>query len=564
MVAAMLPNWDRRWEASDGILTPPMPSFHACAEAAVDRLLELAPEEATSLGDHRFDDQVWDRSLAGADAAVRSLRSLQGQLEEVAKGDLDPESQVDAAVLANQLALQIFSLEEIRAPAWNPLVYNPGDGLFPLLTQETQPPEVRLRGVCGRLEAIPGTVELALKQLENPPRVHVETALQQHPGVVQLLQAEVDRLSAQVSDLALRGRVERAQQQALTAWEAFGAYLQESLPSARGDFRLGERRFAQKLGLYLHSPLAPAEVVARARARLDAATEELAEAAAQLCGGGGSKQEVIRRALDQVAETRPDNRTVLDDARAALAELTAVVRSSGLFTIPDDPCDIEVVPEFMRGTASAYCMPAGPFEEGAHSKVMISPTPDEWSEERAQSFYREINSAMLVMLMAHEAVPGHMLQLAVARRFEGPTRVRAAFANGPFVEGWACQAERIVGELALGGLPVRTQQIKVHIRCAINAILDSAVHAEGVTEEEAIAFMVERGFQEPAEAQGKWRRACLSSAQLSTYFVGYTELQDLFQGLGPITSYDEVLAHGSPPPALLGQLLRSTRSAASG
>ena len=534
-----------------------MPDFHAIAESAVDELLELTPEEATSLGDHRFDDRVFDLSLAGADAALRRLRARQVELESVDQEELDGESRVDLAVLANQLALRIYSYEEVRDPSWNPLAYNPGAGLFPLLTQTTQSADTRLRGVCGRLEALPETVELALHQLENPPHVHVETVLQQHPGVKQLLQDEVDRLLQEVTDPTLRGRVTRAQQQALAAWEKFGRFLEESLESARGDFRLGERRFAQKLRLELHSPLSPEEVVRRANARLDVLTEELAEAATELVGSGGSQHELICRALDHVAEVRPDNETVLTEARSILTELTSAVESSGLFTIPQDPYDVEVVPKFMRGTAPAYCMPAGPFEEGAHSKVMIAPTPEEWPQERVQSFYKEINSAMLVMLMAHEAMPGHVLQLAVARRFQGPSRVRAAFYNGPFVEGWACQAERIVGELGLGGLPVRTQRIKVHIRTAINALLDSAVHAGGIAEEEAIALLTERGFQEPAEAQGKWRRACLSSAQLSTYFVGYTELQGLFDQLAPITSYDEVLSHGSPPPSLLAELLSS-------
>jgi uncharacterized protein (DUF885 family) len=532
-----------------------MPDFHSVAEAAVDDLLELAPEEATALGDHRFDDRVEDHSLAGADAAVRRLRSRQRELQSLA-GQLDPEARVDAEVLANQLALRIFSYEEIRAPSWNPLVYNPGDGLFPLLTQETQSLEARLRGICGRLEAVPHTLDLAMRQLENPPRIHLETALQQHPGVVQLMRVEVDRLLSQATDLFLRGRLSRAQERALTAWRRFGRHLEEAKSGADGEFRLGERRFTEKLRLYLHSPLSPEEVLRRAQARLDVLTEDLADACRELVGGGGSQAETIRRALDQVAETRPDNRTVLAEAGSAVSELTAAVLDSGLFSVPDDPCDIEVVPEFMRGTASAYCMPAGPFEEGAHSKVMIAPTPDDWPRERADSFYKEINSAMLVMLMSHEAMPGHMLQLAVARRFRGPTRVRAAFANGPFVEGWACHAERIVGELGLGGPPVRTQRIKIQIRTVINAILDSAVQAGDMGEREAMALMTERGFQEPAEAQGKWRRACLSSAQLSTYFVGYTELQDLFDKLAPISSYDEVLAHGSPPPSLLAGLLQ--------
>ena len=50
-------------------------------------------------------------------------------------------------------------------------------------------------------------------------------------------------------------------------------------------------------------------------------------------------------------------------------------------------------------------------------------------------------------------------------------------------------------------------------------------------------------------------RACLTSAQLSTYFVGYTELADLFGRLGPVSRYDAVLSHGSPPPRLLGSLM---------
>ncbi|HVB14559.1 MAG TPA: DUF885 domain-containing protein [Candidatus Dormibacteraeota bacterium] len=532
-----------------------MADFQTIADATIDDLLALTPEDATSLGDHRFDDRVSDRNLARTEATVRQLRARQRELESVDQTQLDPESRVDAAMLANQLELEIFSAEEVRAPSWNPLVYNPGDGLFSLLGQQTQPAETRLRGVCGRLEAIPELVELAQRQLENPPRVHVETALQQHPGVVHLVREETDRLVANVSDLALRGRVARAQSRALAAWEAFGRHLEERLESAQGDFRLGEKRYAKKLRLALHSPLDPAEVLRRAQAHLDLLTEELAEASAELVGGGGTQQELIRRALDHVAEVRPDNNSVLGEAGAALGHLTSAVESSGLFTVPQDPYDLVVVPEFMRGMASAFCMPAGPFEEGAHSKVMIAPTPDEWTTERAQSFYREINSSMLVMLMAHEVMPGHVMQLAVARRFKGPTKVRAALGNGPFVEGWACHAERIVGELGLGGLPVRTQQIKVHIRSTMNAILDAAVHAGGMNEEEAIALMTERGYQERAEARGKWRRACLSSTQLSTYFVGYTELQDLFEQLAPITSYDEVLAHGSPPTSLLAGLL---------
>ena len=72
-----------------------------------------------------------------------------------------------------------------------------------------------------------------------------------------------------------------------------------------------------------------------------------------------------------------------------------------------------------------------------------------------------------------------------------------------------------------------------------------------------MALMTERGFQEEGEAAGKWRRALLTSTQLSTYFVGYTEVAAIARGppgraspRGPGTT--AMLGHGSPvaaPPA---------------
>ena len=90
-------------------------------------------------------------------------------------------------------------------------------------------------------------------------------------------------------------------------------------------------------------------------------------------------------------------------------------------------------------------------------------------------------------------------------------------------------------------------------------MLDAGVHAGGMTEAEAIDLMTVRGFQEEGEAVGKWRRVLLTSAQLSTYFVGYLELVPTLAGR---TRYDDVLAHGSPPPRHLPTLLAAADAGA--
>jgi len=108
-------------------------------------------------------------------------------------------------------------------------------------------------------------------------------------------------------------------------------------------------------------------------------------------------------------------------------------------------------------------------------------------------------------------------------------------------------------------VPVRLQQLKTKLRTIINALLDAGVHAGGLSEAEAIELMTGRGFQEEGEAVGKWRRVQLTSAQLSTYFVGYLELAPTLAGR---TRYDDVLAHGSPPPRHLPALLAAAEAGA--
>jgi uncharacterized protein (DUF885 family) len=108
------------------------------------------------------------------------------------------------------------------------------------------------------------------------------------------------------------------------------------------------------------------------------------------------------------------------------------------------------------------------------------------------------------------------------------------------------------------------QQLKMQLRTTINAILDARVHAHGMTEAEAMTLMTGRGHQEEGEAAGKWRRALITSAQLSTYYVGYSEISDLARDLRAADPgqpereiHDRMLAHGSPPVRLLRTLLAS-------
>ena len=130
-------------------------------------------------------------------------------------------------------------------------------------------------------------------------------------------------------------------------------------------------------------------------------------------------------------------------------------------------------------------------------------------------------------------------------------------ASGVFIEGWAVYAEQLMAnEGFLNGDPLmRLIALKWYLRGIANAILDQAIHTEGITREQAMRLMMHDTFQEEREAAGKWVRAQLTSAQLSTYFVGYLEHIDLRQETEQLWGkefrlrdyHDRLLSFGSPP-----------------
>jgi uncharacterized protein (DUF885 family) len=237
-----------------------------------------------------------------------------------------------------------------------------------------------------------------------------------------------------------------------------------------------------------------------------------------------------------------------------------------IVTMPEEPVEIIVMPEFQRGVALAYLSPPGPLDKDQKAFYAVAPLPSDWTDAQVESFLREYNLYSIQNLTIHEAVPGHYLQFALSNRH--PSALRSALWSGPFVEGWAVYAERVMIDAGyLDNDPLmRLINRKWYLRAITNAIIDSAIHVDGMTQEAAMKLMIEGGFQEEREAAGKWVRAQLSSAQLSTYFVGYQEHEALRADVEAAWGdeftlrryHDQVLSYGSPPARLVRALMLNT------
>jgi uncharacterized protein (DUF885 family) len=561
--------------ATAGHVTAASDELRRLADEYVDDLARRHPDAATELGDHRFDELLPDRSEAALADERRVLDDFAARLTDL-KGPaqdgpaLAPELRVDAALMAGDVARRLFEIEELREHTWNPLLANPGSAIYMLLARDYAPLPERLHALAGRLARVPDALAAARGALGRMPKVHLETAITQFSGTIALVtEAAADAAGAD----AAAAEVDQARPAALEALVAHRDWLAARLaeagaeegPDSGGaddsgfaDPRLGPELFSRKLSLTLQAAADADAILARAEADLERVTEEITRVAASL---GGTPRDV----LDRLGAAAPDGGTILAFCARALAAQTAFVRAHDLVTVYDDPVELIDMPEINRGVAVAYCDSPGPLEPTPlPTFIAVSPTPADWPADRVASFYREYNRHMVHNLMVHEAMPGHYLQLAHARRFAGSTRARAALGSGSFVEGWAVYAEELMADHGYPGegdaAAVRMQQLKMQLRMVINAILDARVHAHGMTEAQALALMTGRGFQEEGEAAGKWRRAQLTSAQLSTYYVGYTEVSDLAAelaktGLDAKDAHDRMLAHGSPPVRLLRTLL---------
>jgi uncharacterized protein (DUF885 family) len=546
-------------------------SFSSLAARYLDDIADRSPVAATALGDHRADDRL-DSVDAAARARTRNtFLDYRETLAGIDRHKLSRANQVDAAILHNEIESTLFELDTLEEWAWNPLYYVrlSGNAIYGLLSRDFAPLDERLANAASRLEQLPRFFAQARGSLqpERVPKIHAETAIQQNRGLETIIDTMIVPHLAELSP-ETRDRLEAAIDIARAAIAGQQAWLEdELLPRANGDFRIGAELYDRKLAFALNSSLSRRDIRALAEREYELVRNEMYEIAKQVYVGvhpytafpdspdEAYKQVIIRAALEMAYRELPPRDGIVEIAKQYLQQASDFVVAANLVTMPEEPLEIIVMPEFQRGIALAYFSPPGPLDRDQKAFYAVAPLPADWTEAQVESFLREYNLYSIQSLTIHEAVPGHYLQLALSNRH--PSALRSALWSGPFVEGWAVYAERVMIDAGyLDNDPLmRLINRKWYLRAITNAIIDSAIHVDGMTQEEAMKLMVEGGFQEEREAAGKWVRAQLSSTQLSTYFVGYQEHQALRADVEAAWGdeftlrryHDQLLSYGSPP-----------------
>ena len=554
-------------------------AFADLSKRALEGWLQLSPVSATQIGEHKYDGELDDLSSAGRQKGLAFSKKILAELDATDTAALSRENQVDAAILRNQLQYDIWTAETLQSWAWDPQVYNnvAGGAIYGLMAREFAPLPERLKSATARMQKIPALLAQARENLDpaRVPKVHAETVAKQNAGILSIVDTFI---TPNLKDLpeADRAQAEAAIDGLKKAVAEHQAWLDKTLvPNAKGDFRIGQALYDQKLQFALLSSLSRADIKQRAEGELKRVREEMYGIARTVLKDkpgapalpetptADEQQKAIEAALELAYAERPARDKVVPDAEAALAQATEFVRQHDLVTLPDAPVEIIEMPEFQRGVAVAYCDSPGPLDKNLKTFYAVSPIPDEWDQKQVDSFLREYNSRMIHLLSIHEGTPGHYLEGWHSAKF--PSTLRAVLRSGMFAEGWAVYTEKMMADAGyLDNDPLfRLVQMKFYLRTIANAILDQGVQVDGWTREQAMDLMVRQTFQQEREAAGKWTRAQLTSAQLPTYFVGVQEHFDMRKAaeakLGAqfnLKAYhDQVLSYGAPPVRFVRQLM---------
>jgi uncharacterized protein (DUF885 family) len=549
-------------------------SFAEAQDAFFADFFRHYPIHATEAGNHDHDGRWPDLTDAGRADRLAWLGEVRARFKTI--DDLSREEDIDRRVLLSTIEELRFEEEDLDEPAWSPIVYTYllGTGLFGLLSREFAPLDERLASAASRMEGIPAVLDAARGNLTSGrsravARFHTEKAIETMPGVADLCRTAVGMAEEIAPEM--KERITQAADAAIAAVEQFIGWMKdELLPTADGDFRLGADLYVRKFHHALKATITPAELERRASAAYEEVRAEMARIARDLwptwIGDEAMPDDtdaLTRRVLDAIAVDHPKADELLDFCREEHRRIEAFIRERGLIGLAEEPLQIIWTPPFLRAFGGAMLIPPGPLDKGLDSFFAITPPPESWTDEQVESQLRENNGRALRVLTIHEAVPGHYLQLAWSNRCD--SLPRAVFGSGVFAEGWAVYVTQVMMDVGYGAddPALMLAHWKYFLRAATNTLMDIRIHTGTMTEDEAMALMVDGGFQERSEASEKWNRARLSSTQLCSYYVGSVEMTELEneerRRKGGAFEWrpflESVLSHGTPPMPVIRDIL---------
>ena len=529
-----------------------MPTVDDLCRSYLDLKYHFDPAAASAAGLVAQDSRLGSFDAQTTREHLAALRSLTGAVEELEPEELNDE--IDRTALLGEMRSTVFRFEYER-----PHIRNPGfwlshllQGLYTLLARHDQDLSSRVPAVMARLEAAPAFLNTARDTIDEPPSVFVDTALSMLGGGGQLIAEMVSVFANAVPDLA--NPLKTAGQATLEALVAFGASLRDEIEPAADPhaFAIGEEQFCRRLH-HEHALMSgPPELWRYGLHLQEEVTEEIVALARRL------DSRPWRVLVDELRNDSPPTDQLLPAYRHEIDRAINWVLEHDLMTVPEAPVEVVPTPAFLASLVpfAAYEPPPLYLSDRTGRFYVTAPDPTLPPEVFAQQRRGHCTHGIPAMV-AHEAYPGHHLQLVTAQDLG--SEVRRHIWSPIMVEGWALYSEQLMGEAGYYlSDQARLFQLVNLLWRAVRVVLDVGLHTRGMSPAEAVDYMVEHLPIERASAEAEVRRYCAWPTYQLCYAVGRRELlrlRDEYREREGGTYrarrfHDEVMGYGGLPVSL--------------
>jgi uncharacterized protein (DUF885 family) len=524
-----------------------------------------APSAGTQTGFHQYDSQLEDFSRKNIDAEIAALHNFEQRILAI-QPDSSPADFVprtDRELVLNSIRSELLTLEVIKPWQKDADNYSSAcaNGAFVLMERDFAPLDDRLGALVAREKQMPALLAAAHENLQNPPQIFTEIAIEQLPDIVSFFQHDVPQAFADAKNPALKTEFASTNAAVIVALNDYLAWLKSDvLPRSKGDFRIGADTFSKKLEYDEMVDLPLDKLLQIGWADMRKNQEHFRQVAAELEPGKDP-----HAVLEELGADHPTPDQLMNAFRARFDGLVSFIHEHHIVTLPSDEQPVlEESPPFMRATTTASMDTPGPYETHATTAYFNVTLPDKsWSQADVDGYMHGFNVGTIVSTAVHEAYPGHYVQYLWLP--QAPSKVRKLLGANTDVEGWAHYCEQMMLDQGYGqpgsgakdereAKLLRLGQLQDALLRNARFIVGIEMHTGKMTMDEAEAFFQKEGYQSKENAVVETKRGTGDPTYLY-YTLGKLEIMKLREDMkkkeGAAFSleqfHDDFLRQGFPP-----------------
>ncbi len=552
-----------------------------------EQTLRMHPLFATSIGDHRFDDQLENGYTPEAREKERALTSSTLiQLQELGCKNLSEQDQLTCEIITDDLMAE----SELQKVSFGHLMPIDQFGSFPadfaelatgssfvsfntvqdyknFLKRSDRVPEI--------IDSIIANMKEGIQKKITTPQVLIQKALKQLDDLIvpdfrksvfyKPLAAPKPGVTI---DAGLKSEYEATiQNKIYPAYRKLRDYVRgQYLAKARKtsglkDLPGGAEYYKALARINTTTDLSPEQIHDLGLSEVKRIREQF-EAAKSALGFKGDLKSFFTAMQKQDPKFYPfkTEKEVLDAYREIYTRVMKKIPAH-FRLVPKAAFEIREVEKFKAESAAEAYQNGSP--DGSRPGIFWVPIPNP----------KKYNNREMEALFLHEAIPGHHFQISIQQELSDFPRYRRFSGNNAYVEGWALYTESLgkdLGMYADGWQWIGRLGMEMHR--AIRLVVDTGLHSKGWSREQAIQYSLDN---EPRAKQGivsEVERYMAIPGQALSYKLGELTIQHLKKraqdGLGAQYSdpdfHDEILKDGALPLTVLqnkiGRWIKSRRN----